>query len=139
MAYPARQLNNINRFVYAVYGVHRQLSDILHDAGVSDRDANQIRYHQLEPYMAQLALRWEELFQETLPARQADIVMRYYGLSTELTTTLQQLGDEYRVSRERIRQLREHAVAQMKNPGYKKRLEQLAYQTAQAVLQDGRH
>ncbi|HEY7123889.1 MAG TPA: sigma factor-like helix-turn-helix DNA-binding protein [Ktedonobacterales bacterium] len=134
MSHPAVQLRNINRFIYAIYDSPRQLSDILREAGVNDRDVNQIRHHQLEPYMVNLAAKWEALFKEVLPSRQTDIVVRYYGLTSEETTTLQQLGNEYNVSRERIRQLREHAVERLKQPDYKKKLEQLTYEVAQEIL-----
>jgi DNA-directed RNA polymerase sigma subunit (sigma70/sigma32) len=134
MSHPAVQLRNINRFIYAIYDSPRQLSDILREAGVNDKDVNQIRHHQLEPYMAKLAASWEALFKEVLTSRQADIVVRYYGLTSEETTTLQQLGNEYNVSRERIRQLREHAIERLKQPEYKKKVEQLTYDVAQELL-----
>jgi DNA-directed RNA polymerase sigma subunit (sigma70/sigma32) len=134
MSHPAVQLRNINRFIYAIYDSPRQLSDILREAGVNDKAVNQIRYHQLEPYMAKLTASWEAMFKDVLTPRQSDIVVRYYGLTAEETTTLQQLGNEYNVSRERIRQLREHAVERLKQPEYKKRLEQLTYEVAQEIL-----
>lgn len=134
MSHPAVQLRNINRFIYAIYDSPRQLSDILREAGVNDKDVNQIRHHQLEPYMAKLGASWEAMLKDALPPRQTDIVVRYYGLTTEETTTLQQLGNEYNVSRERIRQLREHAIERLKQPEYKKKLEQLTYEVAQEIL-----
>jgi DNA-directed RNA polymerase sigma subunit (sigma70/sigma32) len=134
MLHPAVQLRNINRFIYAIYDSPRQLSDILREAGVNEKDINQIRHQQLEPYMTRLAASWETLFREVLTQRQTDIVVRYYGLTSESTTTLQQLGNEYGVSRERIRQLREHAVDRLKQAEYKKRLEQLTHEVAQELL-----
>ncbi len=138
MSHPAVQLRNINRFIYAIYDSPRQLSDILREAGVNDKDVNQIRHHQLEPYMAKLAASWERMLTDVLTPREADIVVRYYGLTTEETTTLQQLGNEYNVSRERIRQLREHAIERLKQPDYKKKLEQLTYEVAEEILKAAR-
>lgn len=51
---------------------------------------------------------------ESLPAVERDIIHKRFGLGGEDPMTLQQIGDEYHLSRERIRQLEARALARMR-------------------------
>ncbi len=55
----------------------------------------------------------EELLQ-ALPERNKDIVMRRYGLGGEEKETLEFIGESYQVTRERVRQIENDAVKQIK-------------------------
>jgi RNA polymerase primary sigma factor len=65
-------------------------------------------------------LEWEalttevrELLRELRPI-EADILRQRFGLGTEQELTLKEIGDKYSLSRERIRQLQEQALAKMR-------------------------
>jgi RNA polymerase primary sigma factor len=65
-------------------------------------------------------LEWEalttevrELLRELRPI-EADILRQRFGLGTEQELTLKEIGDKYNLSRERIRQLQEQALAKMR-------------------------
>ncbi|TMQ10068.1 MAG: sigma-70 family RNA polymerase sigma factor [Deltaproteobacteria bacterium] len=65
-------------------------------------------------------LEWEaltsevrELLRELRPI-EADILRQRFGLETEQELTLKEIGDKYNLSRERIRQLQEQALAKMR-------------------------
>jgi RNA polymerase primary sigma factor len=65
-------------------------------------------------------LEWEalttevrELLQELRPI-EADILRQRFGLETDQELTLKEIGDKYNLSRERIRQLQEQALAKMR-------------------------
>ena len=65
-------------------------------------------------------LEWEamttevrELLAELRPI-EADILRQRFGLETEQELTLKEIGDKYNLSRERIRQLQEQALAKMR-------------------------
>jgi RNA polymerase primary sigma factor len=45
---------------------------------------------------------------------EAEILRQRFGLSTEQELTLKEIGDKYNLSRERIRQLQEQALAKMR-------------------------
>ena len=45
---------------------------------------------------------------------EADILRQRFGLGTEQELTLKEIGDKYNLSRERIRQLQEQALAKMR-------------------------
>jgi RNA polymerase primary sigma factor len=65
-------------------------------------------------------LEWEALTAEVrdllreLPSIEADILRQRFGLGTEQELTLKEIGDKYNLSRERIRQLQEQALARMR-------------------------
>ncbi len=65
-------------------------------------------------------LEWEALTTEVrellgeLRPIEADILRQRFGLGTEQELTLKQIGDKYNLSRERIRQLQEQALAKMR-------------------------
>ena len=51
----------------------------------------------------------------TLPAREADILRLYYGLKGYHQHTLDEIGDRFNLTRERVRQLKEKAIRRLKN------------------------
>ena len=65
-------------------------------------------------------LEWEALTNEVrtllreLRPIEADILRQRFGLGTEQELTLKEIGDKYNLSRERIRQLQEQALAKMR-------------------------
>src|SRR4029078_11545127 len=65
-------------------------------------------------------LEWEALNAEVrdllceLRPIEADILRQRFGLGTEHELTLKEIGDKYNLSRERIRQLQEQALAKMR-------------------------
>ena len=65
-------------------------------------------------------LEWEALTAEVrdmlreLRPIEADILRQRFGLGTEQELTLKEIGDKYKLSRERIRQLQEQALAKMR-------------------------
>ena len=52
----------------------------------------------------------------TLDAREADIIARRYGLGIHKAQTLEEIGKEYKLSKERIRQIEEKALRKLRNP-----------------------
>jgi len=57
-----------------------------------------------------------------LSPREKDIVARYYGLGTEETASLETIGQDINLSRERVRQIRNQALAKMRQHGHGSRL-----------------
>ncbi len=57
-----------------------------------------------------------------LTPRERDIVVRYYGLGNEETVSLETIGQDIHLSRERVRQIRNQALGKMKQHGHGERL-----------------
>ena len=60
--------------------------------------------------MSNRTLRVNELIQREL----SDILRKRFGLVNDRERTLKEIGDEYRLSRERVRQLQEQALGKMR-------------------------
>lgn len=59
---------------------------------------------------------------ETLTQREADIIRLFFGLTKEGTLTLEEIGNRFDLSRERVRQLKEKAVRRLKHTSRSKLL-----------------
>ncbi|HET6244887.1 MAG: sigma-70 family RNA polymerase sigma factor [Bacteroidetes bacterium] len=51
----------------------------------------------------------------TLTTREADIVKYYYGLGGEYAMTLEEIGEKFDLTRERVRQIKEKAIRRLKH------------------------
>jgi RNA polymerase primary sigma factor len=60
-----------------------------------------------------------------LPERQADVIRMRFGIGRDSEMTLEQIGQVYGVTRERIRQIEAKALNHLSHPGRKRRLQGL--------------
>ena len=51
----------------------------------------------------------------TLTFREANIIRLYYGLNGKHAHTLEEIGEEFNLTRERVRQIKEKAIKRLKN------------------------
>jgi RNA polymerase primary sigma factor len=51
----------------------------------------------------------------TLTLREADIIRLYFGLKGKHTHTLEEIGKEFNLTRERVRQIKERAIKRLKH------------------------
>lgn len=58
----------------------------------------------------------------TLNAREADVLRYYYGLSGEPPLTLEEIGERFELTRERVRQIKEKAIRRLRNTARSKQL-----------------
>jgi RNA polymerase primary sigma factor len=88
------------------------------DSAVSIKDSlPDMREATPEERSMQTALRnvLETMLADLRP-RERDIVMRRFGLETGVPRTLEDIGQEYGVTRERIRQIEAKALAKLRHP-----------------------
>jgi RNA polymerase primary sigma factor len=52
---------------------------------------------------------------ETLTPREADVIRLYFGLSNEHPMTLEEIGETFDLTRERVRQIKEKAIRRLKH------------------------
>lgn len=60
-----------------------------------------------------------------LPERQADVIRMRFGIGRESDMTLEEIGQIYGVTRERIRQIEAKGLDRLSHPGRKRRLQEL--------------
>ncbi len=51
----------------------------------------------------------------TLPSREADVLKLYFGLNSKHPMTLEEIGEEFDLTRERVRQIKEKAIRRLKH------------------------
>ncbi|KAB2879549.1 sigma-70 family RNA polymerase sigma factor [bacterium] len=52
---------------------------------------------------------------ETLSAREAEVVKLYFGLETDHPMTLEEIGERFNLTRERVRQIKEKAIRRLRH------------------------
>lgn len=65
----------------------------------------------------------DKILNEVLKPREAQIIRKYYGFESE-PQSLEKIGKDYDLTRERIRQIRDHALNKLRNPKYARILAQ---------------
>lgn len=58
----------------------------------------------------------------TLTPREADVVMLYFGLNGEHAMTLEEIGEKFNLTRERVRQIKEKAIRRLRHTSRSKAL-----------------
>lgn len=59
---------------------------------------------------------------DVLPEREAEVIKLYFGLSTEHSLTLEEIGEKYNLTRERVRQIKEKAIRKLRHTSRSKNL-----------------
>ena len=59
---------------------------------------------------------------DTLPAREADVIRLYFGLEGKYQMTLEEIGEKFDLTRERVRQIKEKALRHLKQASKNKNL-----------------
>jgi hypothetical protein len=89
--------------------------------------------HPIPSYVSQLCHRWQSFIAAELPECHADIVIRRYSLNSELAPRLADLGVEYGISRERVRQLELAGMKRLRSRRRRQVLQQIALEVAYEV------
>jgi len=84
----------------------RRLIDVLVDPDAADAVPDQMASSETQAEMLELL--------SGLRPIEADILRKRFGLETDRERTLKEIGDEYKLSRERVRQLQEQALGKMR-------------------------
>jgi DNA-directed RNA polymerase sigma subunit (sigma70/sigma32) len=128
------KLNALNDWLKVVYDNEVHLSDLLINAGISVENINEIKANYLSEYLDGVLLFLQNIDSGYDATRRHDVMLRHYGLVTGHKETLQSIADEYKVSRERIRQLVEKRLQLLKNKKRKLDFERELVRLVDAVL-----
>ena len=58
----------------------------------------------------------------SLPEREAEVVRLYFGLNEDHSLTLEEIGERFNLTRERVRQIKEKAIRRLRNTTRSKNL-----------------
>ena len=58
----------------------------------------------------------------TLTKREADVITLYFGLNGEAALTLEEIGEKFNLTRERVRQIKEKAIRRLRHTSRSKAL-----------------
>jgi RNA polymerase primary sigma factor len=61
----------------------------------------------------------------TLSEREAEVISLYFGLNKEHSMTLEEIGEKFNLTRERVRQIEAKALRKLKHPSRLKALKAL--------------
>jgi RNA polymerase primary sigma factor len=59
---------------------------------------------------------------QTLSRREAEVVRLYFGLNREHPLTLEEIGEKFNLTRERVRQIKEKAIRRLRHASRSKSL-----------------
>jgi RNA polymerase primary sigma factor len=96
-----------------VQGEDGSLLDVLEDENQIQPDSNLLNESLQEEIKRALS---------SLTAREAEVVSLYYGLDNNDPMTLEELGEKFGLTRERVRQIKEKATRRLKNAARSKAL-----------------
>ncbi len=85
------------------------------DGSLLDLIPNEERYSPEVSLMTESLKREIERALTTLTPREADVIRLYFGLTPEPAMTLEEIGDRFELTRERVRQIKEKAIRRLKH------------------------
>ncbi|HMG91874.1 MAG TPA: RNA polymerase sigma factor RpoD/SigA [Chryseolinea sp.] len=88
-----------------VQGEENSLLDTL--AGVEDSPETKLIFDSLQTEVGRALA--------TLTARESDVISHYYGLGGAESLTLEEIGDKFNITRERVRQIKEKATRRLRH------------------------
>lgn len=94
-------------------GEKNSLIDIVEDEGQSPPD-NDLMFESLKNEIASAL--------DTLTYREREIIRMYFGIEREYPLTLNEIGEQFNVTRERIRQIKEKAIRRLRHKSRSKKL-----------------
>ena len=98
------------------YGENSKLIDVLHDENQERPDDGIIGFS-LRKKIGKVL--------DTLSEREKEVIKLYFGIGEETTHTLNEIGHRFNISRERVRQIREKALKQLKHSSCNKKLKEI--------------
>jgi RNA polymerase primary sigma factor len=94
-------------------GEENGLLDVLHDANESTPDSQLI--------MDSLSMEVQRVL-STLSSRESEVIGLYFGLNNKSSMTLEEIGEKFNLTRERVRQIKEKATRRLRHTSRSKAL-----------------
>lgn len=116
--------NALNYWLQDVFVQKMPLVSLLKRGGLSDEQITKLQEEHLTPYIESALAYVQTLNDGHDGARRHEAMVRYYGLVNGRHETLQKIADDYGLTRERIRQIKDKRLLLFKNDEYKAKVEE---------------
>jgi len=126
--------SQVDRFVSAVAPKYETVFAFLSTNGIDASELSKLTPESHAQLSNAIAARWCEQLPVLLDPRTAEVVIRRHGLNGESPLTLRELGQDYGVTRERIRQIEIKGIKNLKLARQRRALVESAVATAGAIL-----
>jgi hypothetical protein len=129
-----RKLNAWNWWLWRVLGRRTLILDMLLRNGFTQEQVNVLKAQHFDAFIQTLLdyIATVEVGHDSV--RRHEVMMRHYGLVTGQRNTLQSIGNDYQLSRERIRQLVQKRMDQFKTDKQRAELEAKILSVAHQLL-----
>lgn len=129
-----KRLNNINKLLETIYKQPIQLSDILKRNELEDKEITLLRDTHLDEYISTLLGQLQSTIGNFTKTRHYEILVSRFGLNDQPIPTLENLGNGFGISRERVRQLEIKALRRLRHPRAKTHIESTIVDLAKEIL-----
>jgi hypothetical protein len=129
-----RKLNAWNWWLWRVLGRRTLILDMLLRNGFTQEQVNVLKVQHFDAFIQTLLdyIATVEVGHDSV--RRHEVMLRHYGLVTGQRNTLQAIGNDYQLSRERIRQLVQKRMDQFKTDKQRAELEAKILSVAHQLL-----
>lgn len=110
-----KEVKRLQSIVKEPISIDQSLNDE-DDATVGDLIADDSEDSPLKDLYQESVVKTVNTVLDTLETREADVLRRRYGIGGKAPQTLEEVGKEYGLSKERIRQIEEKALKKLRNP-----------------------
>lgn len=129
-------LERINDWLRAIYQEETLISDLLIRSGLPEHDLERIKRQHVDEFIAQLSVYIQSCTHGHDGKRRHLIMLRCFGLLDGNTETLQSIANDFSLSRERIRQLRNSRLSLFRRQKQRTALEAELYAIAKKLLDE---
>lgn len=136
-----QQAINVNKLLSEIYKSEIKLSGIISKDESIRIDLQKLTPQQIQAIYNELLMILEKIMlKNRTPAnlRKVDIIIKRFGLDGSKTKTLQDIGQFHNISRERVRQLENKILRNLRHPRNKKLLEDSITKAAIDILESDR-
>ena len=119
----SRRMGAWNWWLWKVYRHRTLLTELLLRAGFTQDEVNTLKSEHLEAFFDRMVDYLRTVDDSKDAARRHEVMVRHVGLKTGWRETLQSIGNEHQLSRERIRQLVAMRMTLFQNDEAREKLE----------------
>lgn len=128
------KLDALNHWLEEIYGERIHISQLLRQSGLSEDQINSLKLCCLSSYIDEVILYIGNISDGHDAERRHEAMLRFYGLNNGNAETLQKIADDFNVTRERIRQIKDKRLQLFKRKNRKAALENELMSIAHRLL-----